>query len=424
MGRLSLAVVAFLSAAVLLALVGTAQANGQQMGTIVVYKETEGGDGVFTFAGSPSPLPASFQIDTAINGGGGAQIFDVPAGTYTITEAGAAEFALQEIFAAGSASWTTNLVQREVTVTLEAPLYFAYVRFTDAKAEAEAEDLPVGGEVHDVDPVSLLMPYAAVLGLVGVAVAAAVSVALKRKRTATGFSALFLVFALFFASVAHAVPGRLEDWGTSGDDTQIQIGTENNDMIVQFGFAGKDTQYAAGSSGDDGIIQNGGFGDNSQSIQGGNGNDYTIQDGGGGNDDLVCDGGLGNDVIVLNGGNGDDYMAGMGSEENDYISLIGGPGNDELIADGGTGDDVVRIYAGSGTDTIEYDNPSDDVYIDGGNDVDAVTIGAVDESFTLYTGSGTVLYKFGSGVGGVITVVNVEQIKVVDPDGNILYQWP
>jgi hypothetical protein len=95
------------------------------------------------------------------------------------------------------------------------------------------------------------------------------------------------------------------------------------------------------------------------------------------------------------------------------------------MADGGPGDDRVRIEAGPGTDTITYgaSDGQDNVYIDGSSGVDTLTINAGLQSFTVYDRKGNVLYKAGDG-SSVIKVISIEQGRILDPDGNILYQWP
>jgi len=86
-----------------------ARVSAQEMGVIIIYKDSGDADGTFTFTGSPGPLPSTFQITTV--GGGGAQIFDVPAGVaFTITETDLPSgWTLEEIFVDGSASWTIDL---------------------------------------------------------------------------------------------------------------------------------------------------------------------------------------------------------------------------------------------------------------------------------------------------------------------------
>jgi hypothetical protein len=81
-------------------------ASAAENATLIVYVEAQNGDGTFSFTGSPTPL-GSFQIDTSVNGSGGAQIFDVPAGNYTITASSLpAGWALQEIFCGGTGNST------------------------------------------------------------------------------------------------------------------------------------------------------------------------------------------------------------------------------------------------------------------------------------------------------------------------------
>lgn len=45
--------------------------------------------------------------------------------------------------------------------------------------------------------------------------------------------------------------GPIIDKGTSVDDTQIELGNTNPDVILQFGLGGNDTQYISGDDGDD-----------------------------------------------------------------------------------------------------------------------------------------------------------------------------
>jgi Ca2+-binding RTX toxin-like protein len=100
-------------------------------------------------------------------------------------------------------------------------------------------------------------------------------------------------------------------------------------------------EKVVGSGFDDQIVGN----DAANSMNGGNGND-TI-DGGAGNDSI--DGAVGNDVLT--GGDGADDL--IGSDDNDV--LIGGTGNDTL--DGGPGNDA--LTGGAGNDSILGGNEND-----------------------------------------------------------------
>ena len=68
---------------ILFFLFSASEVSAQETGTLIVYVEAQGGDATFSYTGSPNSL-GSFQIAT--EGNGGAKVFDLPAGTYTVTQ--------------------------------------------------------------------------------------------------------------------------------------------------------------------------------------------------------------------------------------------------------------------------------------------------------------------------------------------------
>ncbi len=226
------------------------------------------------------------------------------------------------------------------------------------------------------------------------------------------------------ASAALAA-GHILNYGSDGDDTQIDLGTPDPDTILQYGRGGKDTQYATGSAANDWIEQDGGDGNDTQNAIGGTDNDYIFQSGGNGDDTLSFDAGTGENWLFQSGGVGNDDISGFADTGNDYLYLSGGWGNETMKVYSGRGDDLVRIAAGSGTDTIDYtlSDGADQVFIDGGTGNDTLTVRTGGQpDFTLLDAQGNVLYQQGTG-GTVITMRNVEHGFVIDPDEVILFQW-
>lgn len=161
--------------------------------------------------------------------------------------------------------------------------------------------------------------------------------------------------------------------GGAGDDS-IDGGL-GNDTVV--GGDGNDT--VLGGDGDDGI--NGGAGDDS--IDGGLGNDIVI-------------GGDGNDTVL--GGDGDDVVGGLGG--NDVLN--GGPGADSLV--GGAGNDT--ITGGTGVDTFFFESTGTFNGVDQILDFQGGAGGDV-MNFTAFLGTATVKYDaplltVTSGGGGLL----------------------
>ncbi len=212
--------------------------------------------------------------------------------------------------------------------------------------------------------------------------------------------------------------------GDSKDNTQIDRGTPDKDLFIQYGFGGNDTQYTSGAAGNDWLEQYGGFGDDKQTSVADSGEDVISQDGGLGNDTQAADGGSSNDKIYQDGGLGDDDLHAEGGPGDDYIQQNSGFGNDTIRVGGGDGNDSIRIDAGFGNDTIIYDvyYGNDKVLIDGGFGEDKVTINAgTNQNFTIKNKKGEVVYQQGTG-GTVITVQNVECIQVIAADGRVLFE--
>ncbi len=170
-------------------------------------------------------------------------------------------------------------------------------------------------------------------------------------------------------------------------------------------------------------MQFGGLENDSQTIIAGEGNDFSYQLGNPGDDLFISQGAQGNDWIFQVGGAGNDTIKGEGGLGNDYIYQTGGPGDDTMRVDAFEGDDVVIMDAGAGNDTITYDvsEGTDFVFIDGGTGNDTLTVNSRGETFTLFNMKGEILFQQGTG-GSVIWVRSVENITVLDPDGNPLYQ--
>jgi len=210
--------------------------------------------------------------------------------------------------------------------------------------------------------------------------------------------------------------------GTPGDDTQMAIGTPDDDNYTREGLGGDDTQYASGAAGNDIITQNGGD-DNDRIISvGGSGTDHITQNGGNGNDVMTADVGSDNDQINQNGGAGNDDIFVNGGPGNDNISILGGDGDDKIRADGDQGHDQITINAGNGNDEITYDMSSgnDVANIIGGLGRDTLTINAGILDFTLFNGS-TRIYTAGNPTT-VITISNIEHVIVIDTGGTTLFE--
>jgi len=105
--------------------------------------------------------------------------------------------------------------------------------------------------------------------------------------------------------------------------------------------------------------------------------------------------------------------------------MRGRGGNDKFRVDAGEGDDSVVIYGGYDNDNVTYDVSAgkDNVWIYGGRGEDRLTVNAGLQSFTIYNWWGKIIYKQGEG-GTKITVITVEHITVIGPEGEILFEWP
>lgn len=211
--------------------------------------------------------------------------------------------------------------------------------------------------------------------------------------------------------------------GTSGDDTQIFVGTADNDIAYQYGFGGNDTQYASGLEGDDYLYQDGGADNDTMSAMGGGGNDTIFQTAGDGNNIMAADGASGDDNIRQSSGSGNDRITSTGGEGNDALYLNSGEGDDAFNIHGGAGNDTVSVGAGAGNDNITFfvSAGTDEVYIDGGTGDDTLTVNVGSENnFTIVGATGAVIYQSGTG-GNRIQVSNIEHINVIGPDGQSLF---
>lgn len=215
----------------------------------------------------------------------------------------------------------------------------------------------------------------------------------------------------------------IETDGTSGDDTQIDLGTPGQDIITQTGLAGNDTQYISGADDNDRLKQYGGKGNDNQSVNAGYGDDYVYQDGGAGDNTQTVDAGDGNDWVSQATGAGADNLTAEGGFGNDYIKQDSGAGKDTLNVNAGDGDDSVDLNAGAGDDTLNYivSNGNDQVLLDGGKGTDAFTITGGTMNFTVMNAKGEVIFQQGTG-GSVIKVANAENLKILGADGNVVYQ--
>jgi len=233
----------------------------------------------------------------------------------------------------------------------------------------------------------------------------------------------------FFRVVASPPLGPLvvchTNIGTSGDDTQVVIGTTNRDYVLQFGEASNDTQYASVGDDDDWLAQYGGTGADTQTVRCGTADDWLCQNGGEGDDTQDAQLGDGDDWVIQRGEVGKDHMNIKAGDGFDLIRQEGGFGHDTMELDGGNDDDTIRMLAGDGNDTLTYEVSGglDAARIDGGNDSDVLTVNEA-PSFTALVKlvDGTVLYSNGSP-DTVITVMGLESIYVVGGDGTTNWSW-
>jgi hypothetical protein len=211
--------------------------------------------------------------------------------------------------------------------------------------------------------------------------------------------------------------------GGDTPNTQIIFGTEAMDRFVQYGGDAEDTQYVESGAGSDWIEQYGGCGDDGQLAEGGTDNDYIYQNGGSGNDTIKIAAGWGDDNCIQTGGTGDDTMEAISSNGNDTIYIEGGQGNDSIYVNPGVGNDIISIDSGANDDTMTYEvNPEVDMaFIDGSHDIDTLTIRQNGNSFRIENSIGEIICQNGSG-GTVITVIDIELIKVLDIGGQVIFQ--
>ncbi|MCW3982361.1 MAG: hypothetical protein NWE96_00015 [Candidatus Bathyarchaeota archaeon] len=381
----------------------------QETGMLIVYVESLGGDATFSYTGSPGSL-GNFQLAT--DGGGAAQVFNLTAGTYSITQnALPTNWALSEVFLDGTGTGTVNQQQAKAAFTISSEFDVYYLRFTN----------------YDQTVIPEYPSQAMILVLIVATSTVALYSIRKHKKAAAAPFAFLCSICLLAASVGTAVasPDRYIQIGTRNADEQIQFGASGRDVVVQLGFGGNDIQYAETSGGDDCIVQNGGAGDDAMTAVSGTGDDYMLQDGGDGNDKMYAEAGNGLKTIVARGGGGNDIIELTGGPGGGLLKVSGGDGNDSITIRGGKDNDSIIVDADFGDDTIEYmvTLGTDSVDIDGGAGIDFLTAYKMGHpNFCLLDGAGKVMYALGTG-GTSITVINVEHGKVVGDAGETLYQW-
>jgi hypothetical protein len=335
----------------LIILFSASQVSAQETGTLIVYAEAQGGDATFSFSGSGSV--GNFQIAT--EGNGGAKVFDLPAGTYTVTQNSLPSgWSTQEVFCDGTGTYSTDLSQNKATFTVSSPADVIYLRYTNQKASTNPTSA-VSPTPSPSIPENIGLPIV----LVMLAVVTLVTFLFTRKKKAVSPAlAILLSILMVFGSIGQvqANPDKFIQLGTSGNDEQTQFGTPNRDVIIQMGFGGDDTQYAEGSDGDDWIVQNGGSGNDDMTAMWGNGNNHIIQGGGIGNDIIYGSlGGVGVDSFYYcDCGNGADQLTVEGSLDKNQIIVKGGTGDDSIQVTGGLQDDLVQIEGGTGSDQLIY----------------------------------------------------------------------
>jgi hypothetical protein len=107
-------------------LLSFSQVAAQETGTLIVYTETQGGDAAFSFSGSGSL--GSFQIAT--EQGGGAKVFDLAAGTYTVTQDSLPSgWNKQKVFCDGTGTFSTDASLGKATFTVSSIADVFYLRF-------------------------------------------------------------------------------------------------------------------------------------------------------------------------------------------------------------------------------------------------------------------------------------------------------
>jgi hypothetical protein len=409
--------------------------SAQETGTLIVYEESQGGDATFSFTGSGSL--GSFQIAT--EQGGGAQLFDLPVGTYTVTQNSLPSgWSTQEVFADGTETTSTDLTQSKATFTVSSAADVIYCRFTNTKAAANptpaASPTPSPSIPENIGLPLLLVVVAGVTSVL-------VLLAKKKGKAAPMLAVLLSILMITsFIGSANANPDKYIQLGTKENDEQFQFGTPNRDVIVQLGFGGNDSQYGEGQADADVIVQNGGAGYDGLTVITGSGDDFVVQDAGDSSDAIYCEHGDGDLYVAQYGGKGDDTIEMQGGEGNGNVTVRGGEGKDRITVKGNTGDaagydsnltdpgvggyDIIKIDAGLGDDNVEYTNTYgvDSVVIDGGAGNDFLTISQYARSLVVLDDSGTVLYSNGSQPSTIRTL-NFEHGQVLGDDLKVVFQW-
>jgi hypothetical protein len=403
----------------LIILVSVSHVSAQETGTLIVYEEAQGGDATFSFSGSGSV--GSFQVAT--EEGGGAKVFDLTTGTYTLTQNSLPlGWSTQEVFVDGTGTSTTDLPQSKAIFTVSSPADVIYLRFTNAKASTNPTPAASPTPSPSI-PENIGLPLLVIIAAVATSILVLQS---KKKRAAAPVLAILLSIVMMTAFVGHvqANPDKFIQLGTKENDDQFQMGTPNKDIIVQVGFGGNDTQYGEGGESADIIIQNGGTGNDGQTIVTGSEDDFVIQEGGDGSDAMYCEHGTGIFNVTQNGGTGDDTMQIQGGTGNGQITVFGGEGKDHITVKGNTEYDQIKIDSGIGDDLIEYTNTygADSVYISGGAGNDFLMVNQYQRSLQLLDGNRTVLYSNGAQPS-TVTFVNVEHGQVLGDDLKVVFQW-
>ena len=139
----------------------------------------------------------------------------------------------------------------------------------------------------------------------------------------------FLIILALPPMLAIVAASNIVNYGTDGDDTQINLGTTDPDTILQYGRGGNDDairfRRGRATTGWSRMVETGMI---SRRLSRGTGNDSIHQFGGKGDDTLLADGGSDNDWIFQSGGSGNDNITADGGLGNDYIYQTGGPGDD------------------------------------------------------------------------------------------------
>jgi hypothetical protein len=392
------------------------QVSAQETGTLIVYAEAQGGDATFSYGGSGSL--ASFQIST--EGGGGAKVFDLTAGAYTLTQNSLPSgWGTKEVFCDGTGTYSTDVSQNKVTFTVASAADVFYLRYTNLKGSADPTASPAPSPTIPEFPAIIAVSFAII-------VTSAMLVLFSKRKTRTGSAFAVLLSVLLVSACVFTVqanPEKLVQLGTKYNDEQIQFGTIDSDVIVQLGFGDDDSQSATGNTGNDWIIQNGGNGDDSQTVSAGVGNKNVIQEGGSGIDNIYAEGGSGFITFIQNGGLGDDNMTINSSGDNCSINVNGGDGDDIIEVTGSFGTDTIIIRGGIGNDKLFYNclggNDQVQIYGDSGNDF--LTILKNKVSFQIVRG-GQVIYSIGTG-GETLTIDSIEHGKAIGDSWETLLEW-